>query len=224
MPRIARAVAVGFPHHITQRGNYKQVVFDKEEDYRQYLDWLILYSKKYSLKIWAYCLMNNHVHFIAVPMAYDSLAKTFNTLHMRYSQHINMKKNATGHLWQGRFYSCTLDEKHLYAGIRYVENNPIRAGIVKKADAYKWSSAPSHVHTHTDPVLSSDCYLHDTIKDWSAYLKEKEESNLIDALKKSTRTGRPCGDSSFIKHLEELLGRRLSAFSRGRPRSVIYKK
>ena len=224
MPRIARAVAVGFPHHITQRGNYKQIVFAKEEDYRQYLDWLILYSKKYSLKIWAYCLMNNHVHFIAVPMAQDSLAKTFNTLHMRYSQYFNMKKHETGHLWQGRFFSCALDEKHLYAGIRYVENNPVRAGIVKKADAYKWSSAASHVHTHTDPALSNDCYLHETIKDWFAYLKEKEESNLIDTLKKSTRTGRPCGDSRFIKHLEELLGRRLSAFSRGRPRSIIYKK
>ena len=219
MPRIARAVAVGFPHHVTQRGNYKQVVFEKEEDYRQYLDWLILYSKKYSLKIWAYCLMNNHVHFIAVPMAHDSLAKTFNTLHMRYSQHINMKKNATGHLWQGRFFSCALDEEHLYAGVRYVENNPVRAGIVMKAEEYKWSSAPSHIHTHADPVLSNDCYLHETIKDWSTYLKGKEENKLIDALKKSTRTGRPCGDNRFIKHLEDLLGRRLSAFSRGRPRS-----
>ena len=224
MPRIARAVAVGFPHHITQRGNYKQTVFDKEEDYRQYLDWLILYRKKYSLKIWAYCLMSNHVHFIAVPMAHDSLAKTFNTLHMRYSQHMNMKKNAIGHLWQGRFFSCALDEKHLYAGIRYVENNPVRAGIVKKADEYKWSSASSHIHTHTDSVLSNDCYLNDAIKDWSSYLKEKEEKSLIDALKKSTRNGRPCGDTRFIQYLERLLGRRLRACPRGRPRSGVGKK
>lgn len=123
MPRIARAVAVGFPHHITQRGNYRQTVFEKNDDYSVYLDWLKNYSDKYSLKIWAYCLMSNHVHFVVVPQENDSMARTFNTLHMRYSQYMNKKHEAAGHLWQGRFYSCVLDERHLYACMRYVENN-----------------------------------------------------------------------------------------------------
>ena len=141
MPRISRAVAVGFPHHITQRGNYRQSVFERKDDYLFYLEWLKTYSSKYSLKIWAYCLMKNHVHFIAVPMESDSMARTFNTLHMRYSQFMNQRRNARGHLWQGRFFSSVLDERHLYAGMRYVENNPVRARIVKKADEYRWSSA-----------------------------------------------------------------------------------
>ncbi|HHT9117847.1 MAG TPA: transposase [Candidatus Hypogeohydataceae bacterium YC38] len=110
MPRIARAVAPDYPHHVTQRGNYQQTVFEDKEDRMQYLYWLKEYSRKYDLRIWAYCLMSNHVHFICVPGNADSLSKTFNTLHMRYSQHINRKKGMKGHLWQGRFFSCILDE------------------------------------------------------------------------------------------------------------------
>ncbi|MFH0800878.1 MAG: transposase [bacterium] len=131
MPRIARAVAPVYPHHVTQRGNYRQPVFEEENDFRQYLFWLKEYTQRYALKIWAYCLMSNHVHFICVPEKEDSLAKCFNTLHMQYSQYVNKKKAVRGHLWQGRFYSCMIDERHLYAAVRYIENNPVRAGIVK---------------------------------------------------------------------------------------------
>src|SRR5512139_3562363 len=104
MPRIARAVAVGFPHHITQRGNYRQSVFQSDKDYLQYKEWLTQYSTKYALKIWAYCLMSNHLHFVAVPLQGDALAKAFNALHMRYSQYANTKQDNRGHLWQGRFF------------------------------------------------------------------------------------------------------------------------
>jgi len=220
MPRIARAVAIGYPHHITQRGNYRQAVFESDEDYNLYLEWLKLYSKKYALKIWTYCLMRNHVHFIVVPLGADSLAKTFNTLHMRYSQHFNMRHKATGHLWQGRFYSCVLDERHLYAGIRYIENNPVRARIVRKAEEYKWSSARGHVKKKTDPMLSEDCYIVEKVKDWPAYLREKEESSLVDEIRQNTKTGRPCGDDDFVLRIEEFLGRRLAALPWGRPRRV----
>jgi putative transposase len=218
MPRVARTVAVGYPHHITQRGNYRQTVFEKDEDYFQYIDWLKLYSERYSLKIWSYCLMQNHVHFIAVPMEPDSLAKSFNMIHMRYAQHVNIRNKSYGHLWQGRFYSCALDEKHLYAGIKYVENNPVRAGVVTKAEGYQWSSAPAHVLGRNDPVLSEGCYLVEEIKDWASYLRQQEETLLVEAIRKNTRTGRPCGGNEFIVKLEKLLGRRLSALPWGRPR------
>lgn len=220
MPRIARAVAVGFPHHITQRGNYRQRVFESDEDYLQYLEWLQQYSKKYALKIWVYCLMSNHVHFIAVPMEDDALAKTFNTLHMRYSQYANLKRDNRGHLWQGRFFSCVLDEKHLYAGVRYVENNPVKAWIVKKAEQYRWSSAGAHVRGEADAVLAEGCYLVKRIKDWSEYLREKADTVLVEEIRQSTKTGRPCGDERFVMELERLLGRRLIALPRGRPRKV----
>jgi len=159
MPRIARAVAKGYPHHITQRGNYRQIVFEADADYMQYLEWLKEYSNKYALAIWAYCLMGNHVHFVCVPGENDSLARTFNTLHMRYSQYVNRRRKTGGHLWQGRFYSTILDETHVYAAVRYVENNPVRAGIVSMAEDYRWSSAWEHIERSVDGIVSRGCYL-----------------------------------------------------------------
>ncbi|MCL5023887.1 MAG: transposase [Nitrospirae bacterium] len=218
MPRISRAIAIGQPHHVTQRGNYGQTVFQSERDRLIYLEWLKTYSRKYSLKIWAYCLMGNHVHFVAVPIENDSLARTLNTLHMRYSQYVNEKRRARGHLWQGRFFSCILDEKHLYACVRYVLNNPVQAGIVQKAEDYRWSNARSHVRRVPDPILSGDCYLTEGIKDWSAYLRGREDRIIVDAIRKNTKSGRPCGDDSFVAKIEGLLGRRLTALPWGRPK------
>ena len=121
MPRIARIVATDYPHHITQRGNYRQTVFTKDTDYKFYLERLNEYRSKYKLSILAYCLMPNHVHFVASPKNEDSLAKTFNACHMRHAHYFNKRNRLTGHLWQGRFYSCVLDDNHLYATVRYVE-------------------------------------------------------------------------------------------------------
>jgi putative transposase len=215
MPRISRAMAVDLPHHITQRGNYRHGVFEKEGDYLQYLEWLTTYSRKYLLKIWAYCLMENHVHFIAVPMDPGSIGRTFNTLHMRYAQYIKRRRNGTGHLWQGRFFSCVLDKRHLYTAMRYVENNPVRANITKKADEYRWSSARRHVRGTVDPVLSNDCYMHESVENWSAYLEQKEDSRQIEAIRENTRTGRPWGDEAFVLRIEELLQRVLNPMPRG---------
>ncbi len=204
--------------HVTQRGNYRQPVFEEEGDYVQYFEWLKDYGKKYSLKIWAYCLMVNHVHFVCVPAEEDSLSRTFNTLHMRYSQYFNQKKKLKGHLWQGRFYSCILDERHTYAAVRYIENNPVRAGIVRKPQKYKWSSASSHINKENNPVLSQGCYLEKEIEDWQEYLREKEDEQIIRNIRSCSMTGRPCGDDRFMKKLERLFGRRLRALPWGRPR------
>ena len=218
MPRIARAAAKGYPHHVTQRGNYQQPVFEDENDFIQYKTWLKEYSQKYGLKIWAYCLMNNHVHFVCVPLQDDSLSCTFNTLHMRYSQYFNNKKGAKGHLWQGRFFSCILDERHLYAAIRYIENNPVRAHIVEKVENYKWSSAQGHINNGSDPILSDDCYVEKETGDWLKYLSEKDDLQQIEDIRKNSLTGRPCGDDTFIQTMEGLLGRKLKAMAMGRPR------
>jgi len=218
MPRIARATAKDYPHHITQRGNYQQPVFEDNDDFIYYKAWLKEYSEKYGLKIWAYCLMSNHVHFICIPLKDVSLSCTFNTLHMRYSQYFNKKKGTKGHLWQGRFFSCILDERHLYAAIRYVENNPVRAKVVKSPEEYRWSSVRGHVNMEVDPVLSRDCYLEKEIKDWLLFLKEKDSDELIKDIRKYSLTGRPCGDQAFIQTMEGLLGRRLRPMAWGRPR------
>jgi putative transposase len=218
MPRIARVVVPSMPHHVTQRGNYQQRVFRDDEDWGRYLLWMKEYSDRCELKIWAYCLMSNHVHFIVVPQHSDSMAKTFNQAHMRYSQYFNRKMGNKGHLWQGRFYSCPLDEAHQYVAVRYVENNPVRAGLVERAEDYLWSSALSHARTMSNPVLSDDLPLLKEIEDWREYLSGVDQRSALDHIRRCTLTGRPAGDDLFTKRIEKLLGRPLMPERRGRPK------
>jgi len=220
MPRISRAIAVGYPHHVTQRGNYRQTVFAAAEDYAQYLDFLAQYAPQSDLEIWAYCLMPNHVHLVCVPQQPDSLSRALHTVHMKYAQYFNKKRDTVGHLWQGRFFSCALDERHVYAAVRYVEQNPVRGGLVSVPDDYRWSSAKAHIAGEKNPVLSGRCFLLETVADWRQYLGTgagpggEEEATII----KATLTGRPCGREDFIKGVEERLGRTLTPQQRGRPR------
>ncbi|MBU4581922.1 MAG: transposase [Proteobacteria bacterium] len=217
MPRVSRAIAVGYPHHITQRGNYRQTVFAEESDYTRYLEFLAGFAPKYGLDIWAYCLMPNHIHIVGVPGSQESLARTFNTVHMLYAQYFNRKRNATGHLWQGRFFSCVLDERHLYAAVRYVEMNPVRSGIASAPQDYPWCSAKTHVTGAHDPILSGRCFLTETVKDWAKYLGEDQDREATDSVIKATKIGRPCGKEDFVRQMEGLLNRRLTASPRGRP-------
>ncbi len=220
MPRTARIVAPGYPYHITQRGNYRQNIFDCDEDRFQYLAWLEEYGARYGLSLYAYCLMDNHVHFIAVPQNDDSLARVFSITHMRYSQYLNKKRNASGHLWQGRFYSGVLDEPYLMAALRYVERNPVRAKIVTRARDWKWSSAPVHCGGEKGSIrLASmkDLVEIDSVS-WEDYLVGEEDEAQIDAIRTHTIKGRPLGRESFIEKLEKMAGRILTVKPRGRPK------
>ncbi len=221
MPRIARVVAVSLPHHITQRGNYRQDVFLDAEDRKQYLMWIGEYSVKYGLSILAYCLMQNHVHFIAIPEEAGSLAKTFNTAHMRYSQYFNKKLRQRGHLWQGRFYSCVLDEPHLILASRYIERNPVRAGLVEKPWQWPWSSASSHTNENKKDLLElGDLFktIGMTFSSWNKYIDSGEEGSFLQCIRKHTLTGRPLGTAPFIERLEAKFGRKICALSIGRPK------
>lgn len=220
MPRIARVVAIGLPHHITQRGNYQHKVFLGDNDRKQYLSWIKEYSKKYGLSILSYCLMDNHVHFIAIPEKEDALAKTFNTAHMRYSQYLNKKNRVSGHLWQGRFYSCVLDEKHLIVAAKYIERNPVRANVVRKPWEWEWSSSGAHIGEDKSEIKLKNIFelINMSCNEWKAYIGSKEDEDALTDIRKHTLTGRPLGEVSFIKKLEEQLGRSLIAQSRGRPK------
>jgi len=220
MPRIARVVAVGLPHHITQRGNYGRKVFLDDGDRKRYLSWIQEYSRKYNLSILAFCLMPNHVHFLVIPRAEDSLAKTFNVAHMCYSQYLNKKVNANGHLWQGRFYSCVLDERHLIAAARYIERNPMRANIVKEPWKWKWSSASAHINKGKSLIKLNDLFeiIEMSNDAWREYISSEENKIILDEIRTHTYTGRPLGEGSFIENLEKRFGKRLLALPRGRPR------
>src|SRR5882672_3875733 len=156
MPRSHRITLPGFPHHVTQRGNRRANVFLDDSDRHIYLKMLVKRCIEYSLRIWAYCLMDNHVHLIAVPDREDSLSLALQQLHSGYATYFNLRHSKSGHLWQGRFKCAVMDSAHLWNGVRYVERNPVRAGIVARAQDYTWSSAASHCGLRADRILSND--------------------------------------------------------------------
>jgi putative transposase len=206
MSRIARVIAVGLPHHITQRGNRRQRVFFGDDDRRSYLDYLRIYAKTAGIHFWGYCLMDNHVHIIAVPEKEDSLAKGFSEAHRRYTRRINFRENWRGYLWEGRFKSCPLNQAHLYAAMRYVERNPVRAGIVRDAWDYPWSSARAHTFKQKDSLLDKN-FVTSEIDDWREFLSQEEKQTDINLFKAHASSGRPLGDSNFIEMLEVATGR-----------------
>jgi putative transposase len=217
MPRIARVAIPGLPHHVTQRGNFQQEVFPAEEYCTRYIEWLTLYATRFGTRFWAWCLMTNHVHFVCVPERDDSLARTFHHAHQRYALYLNKRLGRRGHLWQGRFYSCPLDEAHTYLAVRYVERNPVRAGLAQLAEDYPWSSARAHVSGSPDPLLERGNPFERSVEDWKTYLSRSEPAQLQTALRRATFTGRPLGSSKFVRQLESALGRRLHPLAHGRP-------
>ena len=221
MPRLARTVCAHVPHHITQRGNRREQVFFTDDDRHAYLGWLKEYAEKHEVDILAYCLMTNHIHLVAVPRTEDGLQQTLKPLHMRYAQRINRTRGWKGHLWQGRFFSSALDEAYLWAAIRYVERNPVRARMVRKAENYRWSSAGAHCRLMQDDVLTTNSGWRkqfEAIGDWSAWLAQGDEPQELEVLRRNADKGLPCGSEKFIRKLEKLTGRGLRYRPQGRPR------
>jgi len=205
---------VGCPHHITQRGNRRANVFLDDQDRRRYLSLLGDYAGRHGLAVWAYCLMSNHVHFVVVPENAASPARTFRDAHQAYAAWFNRKTRESGHLWQGRFFSCVLDDTHLWSAARYVARNPARAGLVERAEQYRWSSAAAHCGLQKDPLLSGDLEKADHVMDWREWLLDEDDST-VERIRRRTRTGRPCGAVGFVEHLEATLGRVLRPRKRG---------
>jgi putative transposase len=221
MPRRARIVAVGLPHHITQRGNFSQAVFENDKDRERYLSWIQEYSAKYKLSNLAYCLMPNHIHFISIPRQEESLARTFNTAHMRYSQYANRKNQRSGHLWQGRFFSCVLDGQHLVAAARYIERNPVRAKLVDKPWQWKWSSAAFHAQRGKSSITLEDIFKFIEIRplEWEKLMIATEDKDTVESIKRHTLVGRPLGNSHFLETMEKRFQIKLPVLRRGRPAS-----
>jgi putative transposase len=159
--------------------------------------------------------MDNHVHLIAVPQYPDSLARGLSTAHWKYSLIINLRNEWKGHLWQARYLSYPLDESYLFAAIRYVELNPVRAGIVFKPEDYPWSSAHAHIRNTPDVILA-ESFLSSRIRDWADFLSTAPSETETRLLRRHAATGRPLGDHNFIKKLEELTGKSFREKKKGR--------
>lgn len=219
MPRIARVVARGYPHHIIQRGNNREVVFFDDEDKERYLSLLKKYTEKWGSSILAYCLMSNHVHLLAKPSSEESLYKTMQGVTLCYSQYVNRKNKRTGRMWENRYHSCIVDqERYLWAVARYIEQNPVRAEIVKKAEEYIYSSARAHVKGIEDSVLGEDLFSKEQRGDYIQLLRTAITEEERDSVRYHTRTGRPFGEEEFVLQMEQKLKRPLTRRPRGRPK------
>ena len=220
MPRIARAVVPNVPHHVTQRGNRGCDVFSSDVDRCRHIELLRTYAQKHGLAIDAYGFMTDHVHLIVTPGDTGALAATLKPVHLRYAQHVNWTQGIAGPLWQGRFFSCPLDEAHFVAAARYVEQNPVRAGLVARATDYPWSSAAAHCGERADPLLDNSTQDLGGPEAWSHQLAVYVSDDAASRLRLCTRTGRPAGGSAFVAGLERLLGRVLHPRVGGRPRKT----
>jgi len=218
MARLARVVVPGYPHHVTQRGNRRQATFFDDDDYQAYRDLMAEWCRRCGVRVWAYCLMPNHVHLIAVPGSPEALREAVGEAHRRYTRLVNFREGWRGHLWQGRFASFVMDAGHLLAAARYVERNPVRAGLVTEPGDYRWSSAGAHL-AGVDDGLTEVGPLLEMVLDWRRFVGAWSEEEEI-ALRRHERTGRPAGSGRFIAELERLTGRVLQPQKRGpKPRS-----
>ena len=224
MARLARVVVAGTPYHVTHRGNRRARVFLADEDREGYLAFLERYSRHHGLEIWAWCLMSNHVHLLVCPQASESLALTLGNAHGKYAQWLNGRHGLSGHVWANRFYSTPLDYEHMWAAVRYVELNPVRAGLIQAAERYEWSSAAFHCgmaperNSGHGGLMRSECPFPGDIGEakWAQWLAAGLDDATCQRLRGNTMTGRPCGGSDFVARLERELNRILRPQKVGR--------
>jgi len=207
MARLARVVLPGYPHHITQRGNRRQDVFFNDSDYEYYLELLRQWCAYEGIEIWAYCLMTNHVHLIVKPKKKSNLSKAIGEVHRRYTRMINLRESWKGYLWQGRFASYPMDKNWLLKAAAYVELNPVKAGMVKNAWDYRWSSVHAHLAEKDSRGIIRPERLLSLAGDWKTYLKGAQVTAI--QFEQHERTGRPLGKERFIEKAERLLQRDL---------------
>lgn len=175
MPRIARQIVPGVAHHIVQRGNRQQDIFFSDADRIFYLRHLSTACEERRVRCLAWCLMTNHIHLILVPQTEDDLRSVLASVHTRYAQRINRRQGASGHLFQGRFASYPMTDAHLMAAVRYVENNPVVAGLVPDAVQWRWSSARAHVRGQSDGLTDVNA-LGQHVRDWAHMLRQGLEA------------------------------------------------
>jgi putative transposase len=220
MARLARVVAAGIPHHITQRGNARRFILDSDSDRRVYLELLKENIELSKVSLLGYCLMSNHVHLVAIPATAEGLSQALKRTHARYASYWNALHGSSGHAWQGRFYSCPMGETYLWEALRYAELNPVRAGLVADAVSWGWSSAGVHCGEVEGDNLVGLAPWQDywSTGSWREFLAvEQREADWL-AIRRCTYTGRPLGTADFVSALEHRTHRTLAPRKGGRPR------
>ncbi len=218
MARLKRIVVPGYPHHVVQRGVRSMDIFFNNHDRQEYLRLLKEQGQRFGVHYISYCLMNNHVHLIAIPENPESLAKAIGESHRRYTRMINFRDNVRGFLFQGRFYSCPVHiDNSLLATVRYVERNPARAKMVTAPWDYQWSSAKYRVGLISHDPLITRSPLLSGVKNWQQFLTT--EPDFDNELREKYRTGRPFGPAEFYDIVEKITGKDALPKRPGRPKN-----
>jgi REP-associated tyrosine transposase len=224
MPRLPRVTSPGFPQHLIQRGNNREPCFFAESDYLTYLRWLERAAGTYGVSIHAYVLMPNHVHLLATPGMEGGISRMMQYLGRQYVQHINRTYRRSGTLWERRFLASLVDSECCLLSIyRYIESNPVRAGMVAAPEQYRWSSARAHlVPNGATLVADHDVYLRlgDTPQARAeAYLESSRQpldDEVLAEIRLAIRHGVPLGSDGFKDQIELQLGRRVRLRKAGR--------
>jgi len=220
MPRLARIVIPGLPHHVAQRANPGQQLFFTDRDRRVYLELLAAQSKRFGLRVAAYCLMPDHVHLVAIPPTGGALARAVGRTHALYARHLNRQQPRRVRCWPRRFRSCALGDRYLTVAACHIERNPVRAGMVRAPWRYRWSSAAAHIGLAKEAGLLDLAALHRhcTPHLWKHTLRKGVLQDDVAALRRHTRRGWPLVSDQVLSDLEARLGRRLRPLPVGRPR------
>lgn len=223
MPRLPRVMSPGFPQHLVQRGNNREPCFFAESDYLAYLRWLERAACAYGVSVHAYVLMPNHVHLLATPHREGGISKMMQYLGRQYVQHVNRTYGRSGTLWERRFLASLVETECLLPLYRYIESNPVRAGLVAEPEHYRWSSARAHlVPNGASFLVYHDMYLRlgDTPQSRAlAYCEAARkplDDEMIVEIRSSIRHGVPLGSERFTDQVERQLGRRVRLRKPGR--------
>jgi putative transposase len=225
MPRRARLSLPGIPWHIIQRGNNRSVCFYAEEDYQFYLHYLKEFADKFGCALHAYVLMTNHVHLLVTPAREDSAALMMKHLGQRYVQYVNRTYGRSGTLWEGRFRSClTQSEDYVLACYRYIELNPVRAGMVVRPQDYRWSSYHANGLGRANALLTSHQEYRrlgkadaERREAYRALFRAHVDAALTDEIRDATNGNFVLGDERFQGQIAQALGRRVTRGKAGRP-------
>ncbi|HUV39616.1 MAG TPA: transposase [Planctomycetota bacterium] len=208
MARLPRIVIPNRPHHLTQQGVRSIAIFRHDGDRQRYLRFMAEETARFGLDILAWCLLRDHVHLVGVPRQETSLARAVGNAHRRFTRERNFEEGVRGYLFQGRFSSCALDERHLLASLRHTLLAPVVLRQAKRPWEFEWSSAAFHTgRRRKDPLVHSRS-LGGLVRDWKKLLAE-EDPEADRNLKLCIRTGRPAGSPQFIVRMEKLTGMRL---------------
>jgi putative transposase len=225
MPRKPRFYLPGHPAHIIQRGNCRQPVFYDDNDYLSYLTWLSEGAEKHGCSIHAYVLMTNHVHLLMTPDSRESISRTIQYLGRYYVTYINSEYGKSGTLWEGRHKGCVIDSAHyMLTCMRYIELNPVRAGMVAAPIDYRWSSYAANAAGCSDAVITPhpDYLSLGRLPDDRQYayrelFRRELGAEQIHNIRATVQTGTPLGNEHFREAVEQTLGRKVGQARRGRP-------